>query len=895
MLLTKLHIPLPGENLVHRTPLFEKLNEGLKRKLILVSAPAGFGKTTIIADWIHENKIPTAWFSIDNNNNDVVDFLNYIVAAIQTINKEIGLNAQNLLSSPNSAQPESVINLLINDILNIKEDFLLVLDDFHLINNTEVIKISNYLLEHAPENIHLVIITRADPNFPIAKLRSKHQLLELRSSDLSFSATDISNLYNKNFKLKLSTQDIQALEAKTEGWIAGLQLAAISLQAHEDKSAFIEAFAGDNRYIMDYLIEEVLKVQTDEIKDFLLSTSILEQISAPLCDMLLNREDSQLVLEKLEKNNMFLIPLDEKHKWYRYHHLFAQLLKQRLQFKSKPLVVGLHEKAIEWFEKNGMFTLAINHAFEINNYQKAIELIAVIIEELWKSGQHSSILRYGKLLPEEFINNNADFSLYYSWILMISGQAQKAELYLSQAENLVRKTISSKSCTAVELQHNKKLLGKISVAFAYMYSFQAMQASTLEYCQTAMEYLTEEDPLWFSWGWYSLGSSHMANENFQECLNSYAKALEYGKKAENVFLISTIAMNLAYLESRMGLYSSSFKKCSDLIAFMNEKGYAQLTKTECSYAALYSCMAGIQCMRAEIDEALENIKISYALSKNESNFSFKTVILLVYALVLKMRGDTAGFKSMLDEAEAIVNSNKIAQGAKSIFVSFKCFTHIEHKELEKAKYLLEVNGITPETKITYVNDRNYFPLVMILLFEGKIGEAEKLLLELESMSLAANRVETLVDTKIFQSVLLNIKGDKENAVNSMVKALEVASAEGIILSFIIYSYIIEDLLTAAFKKLSNGNSVVPKSVIDKIKLALEKKEKAIQLQKESELSSREADTLKLMSENLSNQEIADKMFISLNTAKTHVRNILQKLDAENRLQAVAKAREQGMI
>jgi LuxR family transcriptional regulator, maltose regulon positive regulatory protein len=299
MLLTKLHIPSTGQNIVHRSGLFEKLNSGLNRKLILVSAPAGFGKTTVVSDWIIQNKIPTAWYSLDEADNDPVDFLRYFISGIQSIHSEFGENALRLLNSQNKPSGESLVNLLINEIFRINQDFLSVVDDFHLIKSNEVLKLVTYFLEHIPGNIHFVIMTRSDPALSVSRLRSQQQLVELRSSDLSFSADDISLLFNKKLKLGLSPEDVSALEKKTEGWIAGLQLTALSMQGREDTSGFIRDLKGDNRYIMDYLMEEVLKIQTDEIKEFLLQTSILEQMSAPLCDSLLNRNDSQLILETL--------------------------------------------------------------------------------------------------------------------------------------------------------------------------------------------------------------------------------------------------------------------------------------------------------------------------------------------------------------------------------------------------------------------------------------------------------------------------------------------------------------------------------------------------------------------------------------------------------------------
>ena len=428
MLLTKLHIPPAGDNIVHRPELYEKLNIGLSRKLILISAPAGFGKTTLLSDWINQHKIPTAWFSLDNGDNDPVEFLSYIISGIQSIHAAFGQSALKLLKSPNKPGPESIAGLLINEILKINQNFLLVLDDFHLIKNNEILKLVAYLLEHIPGNIHIVILTRSDPALSVARLRSQNQLVELRSSDLSFSANEISDLFNRKLKIRLSIDDVYSLETKTEGWIAGLQLTALSMQGREDISGFIQDLKGDNRYIMDYLMEEVLKIQTDDIREFLIQTSILEQMSAPLCNDVLNRNDSQLILETLEKNNMFVIPLDDERHWYRYHHLFADLLKQRLQQKDQMLIIDIHNKACDWFEQNNMVDLAIEHALEIKNYEKSIQLLGEIVESMWENGLHAAILKYGDLIPDELIKNNPEFCLYYAWILISAGKSEKQNL-----------------------------------------------------------------------------------------------------------------------------------------------------------------------------------------------------------------------------------------------------------------------------------------------------------------------------------------------------------------------------------------------------------------------------------------------------------------------------------
>jgi LuxR family transcriptional regulator, maltose regulon positive regulatory protein len=895
MLLTKLHIPPASQNIVHRQELYEKLNIGLTRKLILISAPAGSGKTTIISDWINQYKIPSVWFSLDNGDNDPAVFLSYVISGIRSIHKEFGQSALRLLNSPNSPSVESITSLLINEILNIKQNFLLVLDDFHLIKNNEVIKIVSYLLEHIPGNIHTVILTRSDPALSVSRLRSQHQLVELRSSDLSFSANDISVLFNKKLKLGLSIDDVYTLETKTEGWIAGLQLTALSMQGREDISGFIQELKGDNRYIMDYLMEEVLKIQTDDIKEFLLQTSMLEQMSAPLCNAVLNRNDSQLILETLEKNNMFIIPLDENRIWYRYHHLFAELLKQRLQLRGKATITELHNIASEWFNSNLMPLFAVEHAILTENYERSTLLLGEIVETMWKNGQHAAIMKYGDLLPDELIKKNADFCLYYAWILIIAGQIQKAEPFLVSAETITKQIINYNNSSKEDVNYNLKLLGKISVANAYLNSIIANAEKTFHYSKIAMQNLSEDDPLWFSWGWYSVGIAETLSEHFKESIEAYEKALEYGKKSGNIYLISTIANRLSSLEARMGLYTSSYKKCSDLITFMKESGYSQITKSECTYAGVYSMMAGIESMQTDFDDALENIKTAYSLCKNESNNTIKVHVLMVYSLALYGRGDIAGIKKMINEADNILKQNIVFPTTMAMYIGMKGLMLIEQNELEKANHFFKENKLECDKKISYSDEHGYCPYALLLVIEMKFEEAEILLSKLLKMALAANRIERIIETKIIYAILNKAIGDKEKALINLIEALEDAANENILMSFVVYHSGIRDLLKEVYKIQATTKTKIPKKLIDKLKLALEKREKFMKNNLGSVLSDRELDILKLIAEDLSNQEIADKLFISLNTVKTHVRNILLKLEVENRSQAVNKAKEQVII
>ena len=336
-----------------RPRLIEQLNEGLSsgRKLTLISAPAGFGKTTLVSEWVAGCGRPAAWLSLDEGDNDPARFLTYLVAALQTIAPNVGEGVLRVLQSPQPPPIESILTTLLNEITTIPDNFILVLDDYHLIDSKAVDNALTFLLEHLPPQMHLVITTREDPNLPLARLRVRNQLTELRAADLRFTPSEAAEFLNQVMGLNLSAEDVAALETRTEGWIAGLQLAALSMQGHQDVPGFIQAFAGDHRYIVDYLVEEVLQRQPEPIRNFLLQTSILDRLNGPLCDAVTGQPGGKARLETLQRGNFFLIPLDDKRHWYRYHHLFADVLRMHLMTEQPDQVPALHRRASEWYEQ----------------------------------------------------------------------------------------------------------------------------------------------------------------------------------------------------------------------------------------------------------------------------------------------------------------------------------------------------------------------------------------------------------------------------------------------------------------------------------------------------------------------------------------------------------------
>ena len=450
LLSTKYFIPSTRLKLVPRPRLFERLNEGLHRKLTLISAPAGFGKTTLVTEWLDylrldskkESQIQNwiTWLSLDEGDNDLIRFLTYIVTALNQINgfdANFGKVILSMLQSPKPPPTEDVLSQLINEISAIPGKIILVLDDYHLIVDQPIHDALTFLIEHLPTQMHLVFATREDPHLPLARLRSQDQLTELRATDLRFTPSEAAEFLNQVMGLDLSEENITALETRTEGWIAGLQLAAISLQGKEDATGLIKSFSGSHRLVLDYLIEEVLEQQTENIQTFLLQTAILDRFNGSMCNALTDQDDGQQTLEYLEQANLFIIPLDEERRWYRYHHLFADLLRQRLRQTQPERLPMLHQKASMWHEQNGIIDEAIEHSLHGKDYVRTAYLIEKQVGEKYEHTDQTILRRWLAELPEELVITNPNLCILHAWNLFASGQLDAANQSLQVAEKML--------------------------------------------------------------------------------------------------------------------------------------------------------------------------------------------------------------------------------------------------------------------------------------------------------------------------------------------------------------------------------------------------------------------------------------------------------------------------
>src|SRR5438874_3781006 len=536
VLATKLHIPRSPRRMVPRPQLIERLDDGLERSLTLVSAPAGFGKTSLVSTWAAGCDRQLAWLSLDDDDNDQTRFLNHILAALRTVSPNVGESSLVALRSPQPAPTETVVANLLNDIADSADSFVLVLDDYHLIDSGPVETAVAFLLEHLPPQMHLVIVTREDPQLPLARLRGRGQLSELRVKDLRFTPSEAAAFLEQAMSLDLSAQQVATLEDRTEGWIAGLQLAALSLRGHADVGGFVESFSGSHHFVLDYLLEEVLQRQSDRVQAFLLRTSILAQLSGALCDAVLQEPagSAQATLEGLERANLFIVPLDDERRWYRYHHLFADLLRQRLQQSGGRYPEGvqeLHRRASQWYEEHGLDIEAFHHAAAANDVERAERLIEARGVPLQFRGAGAPVLKWLESLPKSALDARPALWVTYATALFFSGRHTAVEAKLKAADTALER-IEPDGRTRV-------LVGRIAAIRATLAIIRHDGETITAQSRRALEYLDPDNLPIRTGATYTLGYAHQLEGHRAAASRAYTDVIRSAASSgESIYSIA---------------------------------------------------------------------------------------------------------------------------------------------------------------------------------------------------------------------------------------------------------------------------------------------------------------------------------------------------------------------
>jgi LuxR family maltose regulon positive regulatory protein len=887
---TKLYVPPLQSTCISRPRLLKRMAEGFERKLTLISAPAGFGKTTLLVEWIHHKKKPVAWFSIDKKDNDPVHFLTYVIAGLRTLEASIGKAALTLLQSPQPPPLESILINLINDICCITTDASLVLDDYHAVDAKPIHDLIAFLLDHLPKHMHLIMATRSDPPLLLARLRSQNQLAELRAADLSFTTNETADLFNKSLNLQLSTDDIHLLETRTEGWIAGLQLAALSLHGRKDPSNFLKAFKGDNRYIADYLTEEVLNRQPEKLRNFLLQTSILERLSGSLCDAVTGLANSRQMLNTLEDANMFVIPLDEERCWYRYHHLFADLLEQRLRMKQGNLVAELHRRASQWFAKNGFKNEAVDHALVAQDYDSAAQLIEDIAELDWDRARESRILQWVRKLPDEKIETNPKLCIFYARELFKNGLPGDAEVKLQAAEQMLEST-SPGDINKEELQ------GRIAVIRAYVSARTGDVSRIIHFSKQALKLLPQRDLMWrsvaattlgFGYGWAGAGDCVKAQQAFSE-------AMKISQSAGNIFYHVFSGSCLGSVMMVRGKLKEATEICRQSLDRAIENGIEHTGIV----GSLYGSLGMILCEWNDLDEGIRLIKKGVELSEQGRDpvIMASCCITLLRGLIYRM--DFAGVLKVMERLNESARDFMLPPWITNTISAFNVFLWLGSGNLNAALQWVKERKLSIDDKFDNLRELEYLGLAHILITQKQLDEADRLLQRLIENAKAGDRVLMMIEMRLLRVLLFQAKQDTAAALGELQSALALAEPGGLMMMFVSKGKPVAELLEeiSAVKKRDHDATKAGfslsyvKKLLSVFKAATPPKIEGIM----DPISERELEVLHLIEAGLSNREIADKLFISLNTVKTHTKNINSKLDVNSRTRAVARAKELGLL
>jgi LuxR family maltose regulon positive regulatory protein len=912
ILTNKLYPPptRPTSSVVPRPRLIERLNEGLHRTpgVTLISAPAGFGKTTLVSDWLQQSdpRLRTAWLSLDDGDNDPTRFLTYFIAALQQLDPHIGQTAQRLLHATQPQPPpiETLMTALINDIsaMSAGDQRIIVLDDYHVIKDKPIDEALTFWLDHLPPppgGVHLVIATRDDPHLPLARLRARGQLTELRATDLRFTSSEAAEFLNQVMDLDLSAEDIAALETRTEGWIAGLQLAAISMQGHKEITSFIKSFTGSHRFVLDYLIEEVLEQQSECIQTFLLQTAVLDRLTGSLCDVLTGQDNGRTTLEMLEHANLFIVPLDEERRWYRYHHLFADLLRQRLHQTQAERVPILHSRASEWYEQNGFVDEAIAHALRAEDFKRAAFLIEEHVDAIWQRGEHTKLRRWLVGLPVELVFSKPHLCILHAWDLFTSGQQDAAERSLRAAEQALDPTTNGATETSpIERDQppgsdRMKIQGRAAAIRAFLASYRGDVPGTIQYSRQALEYLPEQDSNWRVTATIALGDAYSLGGELAAAVRVQLEALEASKAAGNLYLMLIASMKLAVTLRQQGRLQRTLEICQHQLKLANENGLSQTVVVGWLLAIWGEVLAELN----DLDEAIHQVKKGTELTERGRDLAMIGWSHLCLMRVLFTMGDLAGVEESIQKMENIAQQYHVPPWITNLMAAWQVRLWLAQDKLEAASQWVLERGLDVDREPTFLHEIEYVVLARILIAQGRLDETTRLLQRLLEAAEAGGRTTRVIEILMLQALAFQAGGDTVRAMDTLERALSLAEPGGYVRIFVdegppmarlLYGVAARGITPDYVRKLLAAFPVAEPEQADLSKTQVPKSELV------EPLSEREIEVLQLIAEGLTNQEIANRLYLSLNTVKVHTRNIYGKLGVHNRTQAVTKARALGI-
>ncbi len=869
LLHTKLFLPKLRHDLIQRPRLVKLLQTGLledstfTRKLTLISAPAGYGKTTLASQWLSESELPVAWLTLEASENDPNRFLTYLVASLQTISSELGSSVLGMLQAPQRPPQEIILTALLNELGIADVPMFVLLDDYHVIQSTPIHEALNFILEHLPTNTHLVITSREDPPLPLHRLQARRQMLGLRQAELSFAVDEAMAYFQSISDLQLSRDQAEKLTRRTEGWVTGLQLAALSMRAAQDKDGFIDSFTGSNRYVLDYLFEEVFEGQSNEFKDFLLQTAVLNRISAELANRLTGRTNGQALLEHLENANFFIVALDQSRQWYRYHRLFVDLLRHRLSrspFNQKEL----HEHASRWYGENGFYDEAIEHAIAGEHWMLAGGYINQASDERLRMGEVTTLLRWCRQLPEEILLSRPDWGLAYAWPLILIGETQEADRILRNLKGM-------------QPPPERGLLGQIAAAEAFLSRSTGDLQRTIELSKQALAMLPAEDRASRGNISVNLGLITWHLGQLEEAESALREALVNTKASGNQYAHHTALVFMARSYGARG----DLNRAVDYLETAMKLGERMPT------AVLAFCdMAEISCIRDQLGDAQDYLDRAQSIASAINNQEFQAACAVQHALFHLGTGNADAAGSVIGPALAFSRSGNVPPHTLARIQSCQVQIALAQGDINRAREIHE-SILMPHDAGTFTRfiDLN---APRILLASGESYAA------IEKLQRAYERAERAGWGFALQIIrILNaLACDEQDAsIRYLEQALEQGESQGTIRTFLNEGEAIIPLLQEVARR-----GTKPEYIGQILAAA-----GGIKLQPEPSggsyepLSDRELEVLRLVAAGLSNRQIAEQLVVSLGTAKSHVHHIFGKLGAANRMEAVTRAHELGLL
>jgi LuxR family maltose regulon positive regulatory protein len=885
---TKLHVPAPRAGLIGRARLIDRLERGLASRLVLVSAPAGFGKTSLLTQWLaavagHGHTV--AWLALDQGDNRAHAFWPHLVAAVKTAVPGFGAGLLPLLEASESTT-EGVLAALVNELDALSGELYLVLDDYHLIDDQGIQEGVIFLLEHLPAHAHLLITTRADPPLPLALLRARGDLMEIRAADLRFTPEEASTYLNEVMGLDLRPEAVNALETRTEGWIAALQLAALSMQGRDDVAGFIAGFTGNDRYIVDYLVEEVLARQPDEIRSFLLRTSILDQLSGPLCDAVTGCAGGKAMLERLERANLFVIPLDDRRRWYRYHLLFADVLRAHLEEEQTEQIPNLHRRASEWYGQHGERSEAIRHALAGGDVERTAELVESALPEMRKARHEMQLRAWVEPLPDEVVRRRPVLAVTFAGALLLSGELAGVEGRLDDAERRIVASLASGVGDEGEL---RRLRGDIEVHRAALAQVRGDVPATVEHAQRAMELALEDDHVvragaagFLGIAFWTGGDLEAAHRAWSECVAQ----LEQAGYVSDALGATQALGDICIMQGRLGDALSTYEHALLLVP---EQSRALVRGP----ADMHVGISDVLRERNDLEGARRHLLESQELGEHATMPQHPYRWRVAMARLRQAEGGAEEALALLEEAERLYVSDFFPNVHP--LAALRARMWIAMGRLREARGWAREAGLSPEGDLSYLGEFEHITLARLLLAIAKTNtgaqesraQAVDLLGRLREDAEAGTRTGSVIEILILEALAAADRGDGASALAALEQALTAAESEGYLRLFVDEGQAMTALLREASRRgIATGYIEELLAGGEQPSLRRAKTQGLVE-----PLSERELDVLRLLGSDLSGPDIARELMVSLNTLRTHTKNIYMKLGVNNRRAALRRAKE----